>query len=65
MGNADGDLALGGSPKSRIPKFTLYHFLVVFCTAILGLPKAWYAYHGYSTVPNTMDWLSGVLVFMM
>jgi hypothetical protein len=48
-----------------IPKFTLYHFLVVFSTGLIGLPKAYYAYRGYSTVPNTMDWLSGVLVFLM
>lgn len=55
--NADGD--------GFLPKVTLFRLLVVFLTSSFGISKAWLSYHGYSTAPNTLDWLYGVLVFIL
>ncbi|EAU90588.2 hypothetical protein CC1G_00972 [Coprinopsis cinerea okayama7 len=50
---------------SNRPKLTLYHVLVVGSTSIFGFFKAWLPYNGHSTVPNTLDWLYGVVFFLL
>ena len=43
---------------------TGYRILVILLTAGLGVWKAKLSYHGYSTSPNTLDWLYGVCAFL-
>ena len=52
-------------PFPSFPRLTSYRVLVIFLTAIFGLSKAYLSYRGYSTAPTTVDWLYGVLVFLL
>ncbi|KAF9563949.1 hypothetical protein CPC08DRAFT_632125 [Agrocybe pediades] len=47
------------------PRVTGYRILVVGLTTGFGLSKAKLSYQGYSTAPNTLDWLYGVLGFLL
>jgi len=44
---------------------TGYRILVIVLTAGFGLSKAKLSYEGYSTAPNTLDWLYGVVAFLV
>jgi len=44
---------------------TGYRILVITLTAGFGLSKAKLSYQGYSTAPNTLDWLYGVVAFLI
>ncbi|KAF9480520.1 hypothetical protein BDN70DRAFT_877510 [Pholiota conissans] len=50
---------------TRYPKLTGYRLLVIFLTAGFGLSKAKLSYNGQSTAPNTLDWLYGVVAFLL
>ncbi|PPQ62903.1 hypothetical protein CVT24_006301 [Panaeolus cyanescens] len=58
------DLESDASHHARWPKLTGYRLLVVLFTASFGTWKAYLSYRGYSTAPNTLDWLSGVVIFL-
>ncbi|KDQ57201.1 hypothetical protein JAAARDRAFT_157341 [Jaapia argillacea MUCL 33604] len=47
------------------PRLTGYRFFVIVSTAGFGLSKAYLSYKGQSTAPNTLDWLYGVVVFLL
>ncbi|KDR80573.1 hypothetical protein GALMADRAFT_207602 [Galerina marginata CBS 339.88] len=47
------------------PRMTGYRILVIVLTAGFGLSKAKLSYQGYSTAPNTLDWLYGVVAFLI
>jgi hypothetical protein len=47
------------------PRLTGYRILTVVLTAGFGLSKAALSYCGQSTVPTTLDWLYGVVVFLL
>ncbi|KIK08986.1 hypothetical protein K443DRAFT_672030 [Laccaria amethystina LaAM-08-1] len=47
------------------PKLTLYRILVIALTAGFGLWKAALSYRGESTAPTTLDWVYGVVVFLL
>ncbi|TFK18982.1 hypothetical protein FA15DRAFT_674862 [Coprinopsis marcescibilis] len=53
----------GNGPEGQV-KLTLYHLFVFVSTCAFGFSKAWLAHQGYSTEPTTIDWLSGVLLFL-
>ncbi|TDL14081.1 hypothetical protein BD410DRAFT_734605 [Rickenella mellea] len=44
------------------PTLTRYQLTVMLLTTYFGLSKAAYAYMGYSTVPTTLEWISGVVI---
>ncbi|KDQ50626.1 hypothetical protein JAAARDRAFT_581279 [Jaapia argillacea MUCL 33604] len=48
--------------RSLHPPITGYRFLVTITAVCFGLAKAVLSYLGYSTAPNTVDWVFGVLV---
>ena len=50
---------------SHWPRMTGYRLLTLLLTAGFGLSKAKLSYEGYSTAPNTLDWLYGVVAFLM
>lgn len=50
---------------AHFPRMTGYRILTVALTAGFGSYKAKLSYEGYSTAPNTLDWLYGVVVFLM
>ncbi|KJA28152.1 hypothetical protein HYPSUDRAFT_34514 [Hypholoma sublateritium FD-334 SS-4] len=50
---------------SHFPKVTGYRLLVIGLTAGFGLSKAKLSYQGQSTAPNTLDWLYGVIAFLL
>lgn len=59
-----------GGPSTRgasrlIPKITGYRLLVIFLTAGFGLSKAKLSYNGLSTAPTTLDWMNGVVAFLL
>ncbi|KAF8967693.1 hypothetical protein BDZ97DRAFT_505399 [Flammula alnicola] len=54
-----------GGPSSYHPKMTGYRILVIFLTAGFGLSKAKLSYQGKSTAPNTLDWMYGVVAFLI
>lgn len=58
-----------GGPSARrsshFPKVTGYRLLVIGLTAGFGLSKAKLSYQGQSTAPNTLDWLYGVIAFLL
>ena len=58
-----GDLNADGG--GLLPKLTLFRLLVILLTSSFGITKAWLSYHGFSTAPTTLEWLYGVLVFIM
>jgi hypothetical protein len=47
------------------PKLTGYRLLYIVLTAGFGISKAVLSYEGYSTAPNTLDWIYGVGVFLL
>ncbi|PPQ90777.1 hypothetical protein CVT25_010166 [Psilocybe cyanescens] len=47
------------------PRMTGYRILVIALTTGFGLSKAKLSYDGYSTAPNTLDWLYGVVAFLI
>ena len=53
------------SAGSHFPKVTGYRLLVIGLTAGFGLSKAKLSYQGQSTAPNTLDWLYGVIAFLL
>jgi len=59
--------SLDGTAQDRqsYPRVTGYRILVISLTAGFGLSKAKLSYQGYSTAPNTLDWLYGVVAFLM
>ncbi|KAF8159617.1 hypothetical protein B0H34DRAFT_411238 [Crassisporium funariophilum] len=77
--NLQGDIQLDSLPypgqyreddsqRQRVaahPKLNCYRLLVIGTTAGFGISKARLSYQGYSTAPNTIDWLYGVVVFLM
>ncbi|KDQ58460.1 hypothetical protein JAAARDRAFT_176422 [Jaapia argillacea MUCL 33604] len=50
------------SHQNRRATLTAYRILVSTLVASLGLTKASLTYQGYSTVPTTLDWISGTLL---
>jgi len=51
--------------RTHHPGLTGYRLLVILLTAIFGLSKAGLSYHGQSTAPTTLDWIYGVVVFIL
>jgi len=51
--------------RAHHPGLTGYRLLVILLTAIFGLSKAGLSYNGQSTVPTTLDWMYGVVVFVL
>lgn len=51
--------------RSWHQSLTGYRLLVIALTAIFGLSKAVLSYRGQSTVPTTLDWMYGVVVFLL
>ncbi|KDQ57200.1 hypothetical protein JAAARDRAFT_114139, partial [Jaapia argillacea MUCL 33604] len=43
------------------PFISGFRLLVTVTTIVFGLAKAALSYQGFSTIPNTFDWLFGVL----
>lgn len=54
------DLELALSSSERKVKLTGYRLLNIVTIAGFGITKAVLSYRGYSIVPTTLDWLSGV-----
>jgi polyferredoxin len=52
-------------PRDDRPKLTLHHIIIVGFALIFGGSKAWLSYKGLSTAPTTLDWLYGVLFFLL
>ncbi|TFK31737.1 hypothetical protein BDQ12DRAFT_92627 [Crucibulum laeve] len=57
--------AITPTNSTRHPKLTGYRLLVIILTASFGFSKAALSYRGESTAPTTLDWLYGVVVFLM
>ena len=51
--------------RAHHPGLTGYRLLVILLTAIFGLSKAGLSYNGQSTAPTTLDWMYGVVVFIL
>ncbi|KAF8995233.1 hypothetical protein BDQ17DRAFT_1430493 [Cyathus striatus] len=51
--------------RHRHPRLTGYRILVVALTAGFGFFKALLSYLGKNTAPNTLDWMYGVVVFLL
>jgi hypothetical protein len=50
---------------ARASGFTGYRVLVILSASSFGLVKAVLAYQDHSTAPATLEWLLGVVVFLL
>ncbi|TDL16808.1 hypothetical protein BD410DRAFT_590598 [Rickenella mellea] len=57
-----GQEEVPSQPEIKHPAFTRYRLTIVVLTVSFGLSKAAFAYLGYSTVPTTLEWISGVVI---